>query len=740
MAAPLAAASSQNVTLPAIPELTNPNFLDVLLPVSEHTSSMKITENSPAHPNAMMDALRSTAHHKLTENVSPAFSSTLSATLDAFQGIRPGVSGYFVDSYLSKAWPEDPALTLRLIWSLRSIHDGKSDKELFYMAFGWLFENHPRTAISNLYLLVEPVCSRLRPVKGKDTKKRVSMPHGYWKDLLNILALATVDELHPAPVRSRFLHNYTPRHSRPKFKSNAEQEVWSKERRIQTHGANHARIVEKLKQPKYRALYIAVSRLFADRLVKDVSILDELTSLPADAKVKDRVSLIFSLSQATKWAPSPGGSHDRVTNITSAICILLHHAHITSSLAHKIPITLTPSALELHVLRSFLRCHILSPSRRIKSLPEPLMSANRWSEIVYSRVASVCMNDNKQHFFNHDPDRFLSYLTYVESGTKQISGATLFPHDLVLQAAAFVPTAPVEANLTLDNAMKEHKRKLAEIQVRVAEAQWATLLKRLREAGELDNCIAVCDVSGSMGSVNNYLSYAGPRQPHVAPIWPAVSLSLVLARLAKPPFKDAFITFSSNPQMVVLDPEGTISLGETVRKMSRSDWSMSTNFNAVFLDLLLPLARKHAVPQDQMIQRIFVFTDMQFDASQRTGPKAAAWDTNHDVIEKAYKEAGYEMPEIVYWNLSTADRYPGVTVPVTAERKGVAMLNGYSPSLLKVFMGGEEAEEEEEEEEEEWEDVTMDEGEVKVKKTFTPVEFMEMVLGKRSFNGLVVID
>jgi hypothetical protein len=46
-----------------------------------------ITENSPVPSNAMMDALRSTAHHKLTENYSPAFSSTLSATLDAFNGL-----------------------------------------------------------------------------------------------------------------------------------------------------------------------------------------------------------------------------------------------------------------------------------------------------------------------------------------------------------------------------------------------------------------------------------------------------------------------------------------------------------------------------------------------------------------------------------------------------------------------------------------------------------------------------
>jgi hypothetical protein len=712
----------------------------------QDVQSIKVADISPTSSNVMMDVLRSTAHHKLTQNVAPAFGSTLSATLDAFQGMRHDVSGAAMSDYLVKAWAEDPALTLRIIWSLRSIHDGKSDKELFYMAFGWLFERHPRTAISNLHLLVEPVCTRSRPADGE--KRRGSMPHGYWKDLLNILALATVDELNPLSIqhrRSTFLHCYVSRGSRPQFKSNAEQEAWSKEQRVQRHDVNHSRIVKKLQHPKYRALYIAVARLFANRLAKDDSILHELASLPVNVGVEHRVSLLYTLSLATKWAPTPGGSHDRVTNITSAVCILLHHAQVTSSLAHKIPVSLTPSALELHVLRSFLRRHILTPSRRLKSIPEPLMSSNRWSEIIYSRVSSICMDKNKKNFFKHDADRFVSYLTDVESGEKQISGATLLPHELVRQAITYgravenvesVP--PVNYEDSLQDAMYERNRRLAETQARVVEAQWATLLARLREAGELDNCIAVCDVSGSMGLLEN--PYESRKSFTVNPILPAISLSLVVARLAKPPFKDAFITFSESPQMVPLDPEGTVSLGQTVLKMSEADFAMNTNFEAVFLDLLLPLAKKHAIPQDQMIKRIFAFTDMQFDASQVTNfygvasaPLSAAdWETSHDVIERAYKEAGYEMPQIVYWDLSNPRYHAGNTAPVTGERKGVALLSGFSPSLLKVFMGVNN------EDEDEWEEVTKD-GE-KVENEFDPVAIMGKVLGRKSFEGLVVVD
>ena len=89
--------------------------------------------------------------------------------------------------------------------------------------------------------------------------------------------------------------------------------------------------------------------------------------------------------------------------------------------------------------------------------------------------------------------------------------------------------------------------------------------------------------------------------------------------------------------------------------MDKVKWGWNTNFNAVFLKLILPLAVQHNVPKDQMIKRIFVFSDMQFDeadARASTSRDAATeWKTNHDVIAEAYARAGYDVPELVYWNL-----------------------------------------------------------------------------------------
>ena len=110
-------------------ELFDPDFLDVLLP----RRPAPVTNVGPPTPkNAFMDALKSVSHHKLTQNGAPAFSSTLSSTLDAFQSLSSDVVAARIHALLAKSWAEDPALTLTVIWNTRSIHDGKGDKELFY--------------------------------------------------------------------------------------------------------------------------------------------------------------------------------------------------------------------------------------------------------------------------------------------------------------------------------------------------------------------------------------------------------------------------------------------------------------------------------------------------------------------------------------------------------------------------------------------------------------------------------
>ncbi|KAG2015222.1 hypothetical protein CC2G_008512 [Coprinopsis cinerea AmutBmut pab1-1] len=739
---PATSSTSQNVVLPDIPELFNENFLDVLLP-SQGEIRMETDSESPTivetPKNALMEALKGTTNQTLTANLAPALRSTLSSTLDAFNQVDAHARGETIKDHLSKAWAEDPQLTLRIIWCLRSIPDGKGSKEGFYRAYAWLLDNHPRTAIVNLRLLVEPVSLK--------KKTNTSISHGYWKDLLNIVAIAACGDLSPDVIHPGFL--YPPR-QHWSYKRKKEQKTGTPEERIAAHLAknvekkeeakvkraeklaqSHERLTARLADPKFRALYIAVARLFSSRLEQDMDILTKVASLP---KGKSPVPLLKTMSLAGKWAPTPALAHDKVTNMSSAIALLLSRSQLSSHFPKALSDPSLPPRDKFLILRSFYQRWVLRPLREAIQCPEPLMSSNRWNEIRYTRVPSIAMKNNTEHFFRHDPDRFQEYLISVEKGKKSISGATLMPHELtsaIYHNGLLLRSDGSDSKPAKYPALQEFKKSLAETELRVAEAQWKTLIETLKANGKLDNCLAVCDVSGSMGSLHSKVSRTNP-----APIHVAVALSLVLASLAKPPFNGGFITFSQNPQFVQLDLENK-SLCETILEMERADWGMNTDLNAVFLRLLLPLAKKNNLKQEDMVKRLFIFSDMQFDEAGSQGygnvMTAANWETNYDAIAKAYEEAGYEVPQIVYWDLNASGQK---TVEVTAERKGVAMMNGFSPALLKVFMG----EENDDEDAEDWEKVGKEGQEKEKEDEFNPLNVMKKALMRKSFEGLVVVD
>jgi hypothetical protein len=125
--------TSQNVTLPLIPELFRSDFLDVLLPPVPQPTATSAVPPKDASSNPMMDALNAAANRTYTANMAEAYSSTGSPLLDAFNNLAQWSDYPSIKEHLTKAWEQDPELTLKLIWNLRSIHDGKSAKEVFYM-------------------------------------------------------------------------------------------------------------------------------------------------------------------------------------------------------------------------------------------------------------------------------------------------------------------------------------------------------------------------------------------------------------------------------------------------------------------------------------------------------------------------------------------------------------------------------------------------------------------------------
>ena len=150
--------STQIIVLPDIPELYDDNFLDILIPVNkDHGTSIigQLATTTPAPVNPVMEALKDNSRRALTKNGAPAYNSTNSAILDAFNNLSSDTSSSDFTNYLSKSWIEDPELTLRLIWNLRSIPDGKGLKDTFYRFVYIVFK--PFCVLNILFILKQGI-------------------------------------------------------------------------------------------------------------------------------------------------------------------------------------------------------------------------------------------------------------------------------------------------------------------------------------------------------------------------------------------------------------------------------------------------------------------------------------------------------------------------------------------------------------------------------------------------------
>ncbi|KAH7343728.1 hypothetical protein B0J17DRAFT_643697 [Rhizoctonia solani] len=756
---------ARDVTVPQGAKVVTPTsqLLEQLLPI---TSKPTAAPDAPEHP--FVAAMKEVQNRARTQNNAEAYESTTSATLDAFSGLNANSTGEEIHQQLSKSWEESPEITLRIIWNMRSIHEGHSNKIGFYQAFGWLYKYHPRTAVENLRFITERLCERKIKSKAKGPKKEddfemveaeedatekvAKMPHGYYKDLLNIVLLAMRGEL-TNPALEKFESLNVPLRGRKKRtkqewenikaakkKQNEElgvdeakkqreaesrqtvaaQAQKAKEEKKGKHDADRALLKEKLENDKsFLALYAAVAQIFADELAKDVALLKKIET----ASEEEAFDLKFEVSSAAKWAPSLDGSHDRPTNLATAIALVMYARGNLDGLS--LSITGEATLEQAQILRSYYRRWIVSPLRRFVDVAEIKMSSQQWGDINYKHVPSQCMKNNKANFFKHDEKRLTNYLADVAMGKSSISGATLLPHELLIEALKAEPNL-IEGgkeNSPEKAVQQEIQRRLEETNKKVIEAQWNSLLDRMRESGALESSLSLVDVSGSMGSIDFIPQKKSGR---IEPIFPAVSLGLILAALAKPPFNNMFITFSATPELLTVPPGGLV---DQAKWMVGTDWGGNTDYEAVFLKLILPAAVKNNIKPEDMVKRLFVFSDMQFDESvaSSTSDVGSTWETTHDRVTKAFKEAGYEVPEMVYWNLQG-----GTTKPVLKDTPGTALITGFSANMMKLFMAGENLEEEAVE-------IGPDGEEIQKKKN-DPLTIMEKALSKSCYAPLKVFD
>lgn len=263
---------------------------------------------------------------------------------------------------------------------------------------------------------------------------------------------------------------------------------------------------------------------------------------------------------------------------------------------------------------------------------EQKMCAKEWDTIMYKSVPSCAMNKYRKAFYKNDENRFTEYISLVNDGKEEIKAGVLFPHQLY-------------------QAYCNGENKDA------VEAQWKHLIDYMADSNE--RIIPVCDVSGSMIGL---------------PMDVSISLGIYISERNKSIFKDAFITFSSNPKMQYL--KGT--LYERIRQLSQAEWGMNTNLEAVY-KLILDKAVTNKLSENDMPTKILIISDMEFDRCANNSS-----DDAFNMIRRMYSDSGYKMPEIIFWNVKGRLG----NVPTGFDTKSVGLVSGFSPSILKSILQG----------------------------------------------------
>lgn len=370
----------------------------------------------------------------------------------------------------------------------------------------------------------------------------------------------------------------------------------------------------------------------AKSLIKNVSVLgrwDDIllflgTPLQNEALAEIKAALVAGNSLCAKWMPRPTGKHKVQANLIRKY------------------IGMTPKDY-----RQLLA--------RLSNTVEQKMCAGKWDEIDFNTVPSVASARYQKAFGANATEKYAKYIESLEKGEAKINAGAVYPYD-------------VTKSITHGNAA-------------VANQQWKALPNYME--GSNERILPVVDVSGSM-------SCPAGGSTSVTCMDVAVSLGLYLSERQTGVFQDQFITFSEAPKLQKV----TGTLSQRLEQMRRSDWGMSTNLEAVF-DLILQAAVQSNVEESQMPTKIIIFSDMEFNSAIRERGSNSAYfgrprgqvanPPAMEMIEQQYADAGYKIPQVVFWNLNAR---PG-NVPIAAHKSGAALVSGFSPALLTSLLGDE---------------------------------------------------
>ena len=294
---------------------------------------------------------------------------------------------------------------------------------------------------------------------------------------------------------------------------------------------------------------------------------------------------------------------------------------------------------------------ILSILRERINVLEKLMSAGEWEKIEFDKIPSRAGLIYRNAFARRDilRERYEKFM--MDKNTK-VNAKVLYPYECVKSALDYIK----HKNYGLGSDKLDRA---------AINKYWDSL--RDYFDGAAFNGMALVDTSDSMTIKYN----------SIAPINISIALGLYCAEKCSGPYAGHFITFESNPHFIEVEGKDFV---EKVENIINAPWGNSTNLEKAF-DLMLETAIRNNLSQEDIPKNLIIISDMQIDAC------AEDFDNNHitsmSIIRKKWKEYGYEMPKLVYWNVNARQ-----DTILDDAKSNITYVSGSSPVIYEMIMQG----------------------------------------------------
>ena len=415
--------------------------------------------------------------------------------------------------------------------------------------------------------------------------------------------------------------------------------LWLRKNKINTYFNNIEKYIEKYgcwKDLNYIGYKLKSSEhkyelgLFATRLMKD----------------KENLNNNIPVSLCAKWASSENDKYDKKKQYAKKIATIIYGSKDTNRIEK-------------------YRKDYLVPLRTQINIVEKKLCEQKWSDIDYEKVPAIASKILMKTFIKHDEVRYKQYLEDVKNNKKKINVTGILPHELV---------GNYISNMKLFMGTFENVPVCE-----TTEMQWRTIIENVKKSGNFNNTISIVDLSGSMFNAEN----------GSIPAQVAIALGIITSVCCTGQFKNKLITFSEEPEIVNLienNDDNIPTLHECIKSLLKSNYGFSTNF-VKCNELIINFANMFNVPKESMPNKLFVFTDMQFN-NACNNPRINIEDNNsldtiYKTIVKKYIKYNYDAPKFIFWNLNSNSKE---VFPVNCDTEGTAIVSGFSEQLLKIFM------------------------------------------------------